>query len=258
MNRGKITIIACSLWFSFVLCLLTGCQPQQEKTLKLMSYNIRNGIGLDEVVDYQRVAAVIAKESPMVVALQEVDSVTGRSKGVDVLALLAQETQMYPTYAAAIPFDGGKYGVGILSKEKPLSVRRLALPGREEARVFLLAEFDDYLFACTHLSLTTEDRMASLPLIREVAQAADKPFFMAGDWNDDPQSSFIQDVMCDFVLLTDTTECTFPADKPDCCIDYIAGYTAKNASFGKDTSYVCQEPLASDHRPIVSVVHIKH
>lgn len=89
MNRGKITIIACSLWFSFVLCLLTGCQPQQEKTLKLMSYNIRNGIGLDEVVDYQRVAAVIAKESPMVVALQEVDSVTGRSKGVDVLSLLA-------------------------------------------------------------------------------------------------------------------------------------------------------------------------
>lgn len=257
MNRGETIIVTCGLWLSFALGLLTGCQPQQVKSLKLMSYNIRNGIGLDDSVNYQRISAVIVEEAPQVVALQEVDSVTGRSKGVDVLALLGQETQLHPTYAAAIPFDGGKYGIGILSKEKPLSVRQLALPGREEARVLLLAEFDDYLFASTHLSLTTEDRMASLSLIREVSAVANKPFFIAGDWNAEPQSPFIEDLTRDFVLLTDTADYTYPADMPNRCIDYIAGYAAKVCSFSKDTSYVSEEPLASDHRPVVSVIHIK-
>ena len=49
--------------------------------------------------------------------------------------------------------------------------------GREEARVLLLAEFDDYYIGCTHLSLTPEDQLASLDVVRKIASRLDKPFF---------------------------------------------------------------------------------
>ena len=109
--------------------------------INIMSYNIRNGIGMDEKRDLNRTAATITAENPDVVCVQEVDSVTGRSGGAYVLGDLAKATNMHPTFAAAIDFMGGKYGIGILSKEEPLSVKRIALPGREEERACVIAEF---------------------------------------------------------------------------------------------------------------------
>ena len=60
-----------------------------QNTLRMMNYNVRNGIGLDGVTNYQRIADVINKAQPDVVALQELDSVTNRSAKVDVLCRLA-------------------------------------------------------------------------------------------------------------------------------------------------------------------------
>ena len=48
---------------------------------QLMTYNVKNGAGMDGVTDYARTASVIIQEKPDVVAIQELDSVTGRSKG---------------------------------------------------------------------------------------------------------------------------------------------------------------------------------
>ena len=122
--------------------------------LNLMSYNIRNTKGMDGVRDYQRIANVIIREAPDVVAIQELDSMTTRSEQKYVLGELAERTQMHAQYVPAISFQGGKYGIGILSREKPLSIKAMSLPGREERRALMVAEFDDYFFACTPLSLT--------------------------------------------------------------------------------------------------------
>ncbi|EJX03797.1 metallophosphoesterase [gut metagenome] len=53
-------------------------------SLRLMSYNIRNGKGMDNETNLDRIVDAINRCLPDVVALQEVDSVTGRSGGVDV------------------------------------------------------------------------------------------------------------------------------------------------------------------------------
>lgn len=184
---------------------------RENNTLRIMSYNIRNGRGMDDVTDFRRTAAVINKVCPDVVAVQEIDSVTGRSGGKDVLREIAGLTLMHHMYAPAIDYDGGKYGIGMLSKEKPLGYRYLPLPGREEARALLVVEFEKYIYCCTHLSLTEEDRMLSLPVIRQVAASANKPFFIAGDMNAHPGSEFIRQLQNDFVILTDTKMPTFPA-----------------------------------------------
>mgnify|MGYP003097228418 FL=1 len=94
--------------------------------------------------------------------------------------------------------------------------------------------------------------MLSLPVIRQVAASANKPFFIAGDMNAHPGSEFIRQLQNDFVILTDTKKPTFPADRPDETIDYIAVYAKDTTAFTRISSRVWDEPAASDHRPIIT------
>ena len=87
--------------------------------LRVLSYNVRNCLGMDGKTDYDRVSSVIRSIHPKVVALQELDSVTTRSNSIDVLKVLADNCGMNYIYGASIPYRGGKYGIGILSSEKP-------------------------------------------------------------------------------------------------------------------------------------------
>ena len=122
--------------FLFLFLLgITGSRAQsvrpEQTTLRIMSYNIHNGVGLDGKRDYARIAKAILRMSPDVVALQELDSATRRSGGVDILRELSDQTLMHRVYAPAIDYQGGKYGIGLLSKEKPLNYKFVPLPGRE-------------------------------------------------------------------------------------------------------------------------------
>ncbi|MDH6357088.1 endonuclease/exonuclease/phosphatase family protein [Parabacteroides sp. PF5-9] len=252
-------------YFIFCLFTLLSVFPVNAKqgsghdsaTLRILSYNIRNGRGMDGRVDYDRVAQVIMQAEPTVVALQEVDSMTARSGQTDVLRELAERVLMYRTYGPAIDFDGGKYGVGVLSKEKPLNSYTIKLPGREEQRVLLIVEFERYILGCTHLSLTEEDRMYSLDLIRREAMGTAKPFFIAGDLNARPDSPFIQQMSEDFGLLTNPEQPTFPSPDPQNCIDYIGFYKKSATTPTLLFNQVVDEPLASDHRPILAEVRLK-
>ena len=143
--------------FLFLAALMSLSVFSQD-TLKVMTYNIRNGKGMDMVRSYERIADVILKYDPDVVAVQELDSMTQRSNQAYVLGEMAKLTRMKDYYGPAINYNGGKYGVGILSKKQPLEVSQYPLPGQSEKRTFLMAEFEDYIFCCTHLALTEEDR----------------------------------------------------------------------------------------------------
>ena len=217
-----------------------------QDTLKVMTYNVRHCAGMDLVVDYDRTAAVIALQQPDMVALQELDSMTSRSGQRYQLGELASLTDYHPVFGAAIDYDGGKYGVGILTHETPLSAKRIPLPG-EEPRVLLVVELQDYVMACTHLDLEKEARMASVPLIVEEAQLWQKPFLLAGDWNDAPDSELLQELTKHFTILSGN-DVSFPADKPTECLDYIAIFKGHAATV-LDTQ-VIEEPEASDHRPV--------
>ncbi len=222
-----------------------------------MSYNIRNGIGMDRVRDLGRVAEVINASAPEIVAIQEVDSVTGRSKGTYVMGELGALTGMVPTFAAAIDYDGGRYGIGMLSRQAPLNVKRYPLPGREEARALLVAEFDDYVFACTHLSLTHEDCLASVQILKDIASNYDKPFFIAGDFNARPDSDVIRALSDDFTILSDTSVLTFPADTPDRTLDYIMVYSRPSIAVTTESFEVLNAPMPSDHRPLLLKVDMQ-
>ena len=250
----KLSLYICLA--AFFIAGYAQAYPQTENTIRVMSYNIQNGKGMDNEVDYQRIADVITDVRPDVVALQELDSVTNRSKGVDVLARLAGLTAMYPVYGASIPYDGGQYGIGVLSKEKPLSWKRIPLPGREEARSLLMVEFAKYIFCCTHFSLNTDDRQASVSIINQTVKDYDKPVILAGDINATPSSTVLESFRENWEILSDTARFTIPSDQPARTIDYIMGYTPKGYTYSVWQTRVLNT-LASDHLPLFADVRLK-
>ena len=235
----------------FIFAVLFTFSAQAQNTLKLMSYNIKNANGMDNVCNFQRIANVINNASPDVVAIQEVDSMTNRSGQKYVLGEIAERTQMHCYFAPAIDYDGGKYGIGLLTKQVTLRLQTLPLPGREEARTLILAEFVDYIYCCTHMSLTEEDRMKSLELVKAFTSSSTKPLFLAGDMNAEPESGFIKELQKDFQILSNPKQHTFPAPDPKETIDYIATLKQNAKGFAVISAKVINEPMASDHRPIL-------
>ena len=254
---SKIILLIASLGINF--CCKTAKQTKLsgDNAITILSYNVRNCRGLDNSVNYQRVADIINKTNADIVALQELDSATSRSKGVSVLNELATLTGMIPTYRASIDFRGGKYGIGILSREKPLKIEGVALPGKEEQRSVLIVEMKNYALACSHFSLTEADRLVSAEIIDQLTLKYSKPVFLAGDLNANPRSSVIKAFSNNWQFLNDTTELTFPANKPTECIDYIMARKQTGYSFNVIKTMVGNEPLASDHLPVLVKVRIE-
>ena len=213
---------------------------------------------MDGKIDYVRQARILKKAHADVAAIQEVDSMTKRNGGTYALEEIGREAKMFSTFAPAIKFQGGKYGIGILSKKRPLSVHRIPLPGREEPRMLLVAEFKHYVVACTHLSLTDEDRMASIPLIVEEAQKWTKPFLLMGDLNDEPGTPFYREMEKNFLFMNPSYDKTFPADAPNICIDHVAmakPTTSPTATLSYYRTWVGDEQY-SDHRPLHAKIGI--
>ena len=258
-------LLVCNAGFSQKMKIRS--EKPEDHVLSMMSYNIRHGNGMDRNVDLGRIAAEIALVKADVVALQEVDKGTNRVGGVDSPAEIAELAGGYvASFASAMDYGGGQYGNAILSKKKPLSVESLTLPGKEEPRVMLVAEFEDFYFCSLHMSLNQESRIEACRKIAKYAKkkAGSKLFFIAGDFNLTPNSMEMKVLGQNFAALSAYEVKTFPSDKPDRTLDYIMVYRGgKGKNFLKKlskgrlgmVSWVQPEKMASDHRPILTLIY---
>ena len=159
---------------------------------------------------------------------------------------------MHHTFGAAIDYKGGKYGVGVLTKEKPLSYYTVPLPCSDEPRVLLLVELSNYYFCCTHFSLLEEYRAEAVDIIIKEAAKLNKPMVLAGDFNAKRSERSIQTLAEHFEIFEKIgSQNTFPAGVPNREIDYFCLYQ-DNGDVATINDYrVLPEAVASDHRPIV-------
>lgn len=256
------------LHFHLLLCLIlcivaSGAFGQrtefnpQPRLHTVLTYNVRNAFADDGKLDLDDVASTIRECGADFVALQELDSVTGRTAGLYILGELAARTGLFPSYAPAISYDGGKYGIGILSRQRPMSVRQIPLPGREEARTMLITEFRNIVFACAHLSLTEQDRYSSLGLIEAEAASYTKPFILAGDFNDTPGSSFIKEMDKTFSVQPSGEAPTYPSTNPKEHIDYISAYNPTGKALLWKKPSVLKHSKASDHCPLMNQFYLR-
>ena len=90
--------------------------PASTQTLRVMTYNIHVGVGIDKKLDLPRIAGVINAQHPDLVGLQEVDRGVARTQRIDEIAEIAKLTRMDYAFAFNLRYQGGQYGVAILSR----------------------------------------------------------------------------------------------------------------------------------------------
>ncbi len=237
---------------------------QGSRNLRVMTYNIHHANPPSKKesgeIDLDAIVRVIRKENPDLVALQEVEVNTGRSGGVDQAEEIAKKLGMKAFFGKAIDFDGGHYGVAILSRYAISDPIVIPLPEeadpKAENRVLTLASVTLpggmlIRFGSTHLDVRSEgNRNQQVKRINEITLKENKPFIIAGDFNARPESMAIAELDKVFTRSC-TTDCepTIPVDKPDRTIDFIA--FTKEAPFKVVSQKVIQERYASDHLPVV-------
>lgn len=247
--KHKILSIALCVIIAIGASARTNDTTTQIKTdtLTVMTYNVHNCKSMSGQFNIERIAQVISSQNPDIVAIQELDSMTTRHPKF-VLAEIAQLTGLTPIYLSTIDYSGGKYGIGLLTRNKPQNVSKIHLADSSEPRGIIIAEFADYAFAVTHLGLNKNDRLTQIDTIQSIARTYATPFLLAGDLNCNPDTKAFAKLSEDFKPLNDITEKTFPADNPKETIDYIM--ISRNSDVEVLDSKVIDEPEASDHRPV--------
>jgi len=255
-----------------LLVLATGCRstaPDADapKQLRVLTYNIHHGEGVDGVFDYDRLASVIAAVDPDLVALQEVDRATGRSSGIDQAAELGRLTGMHHHFAQAMPFDGGGYGEAVLSRfaiEQAWTVPLSCEPGQEPRAVAAVrvrpwgVDGPEVVFAGTHLC--HQSGATRLQQAREINAAFPEVYrraILCGDFNFTTDADAYNEIArrwTDTALLFGDPQPTIPAHNPRARIDYV--FTRPVGAWHIVEVRVLDEKVASDHAPVLVVLEV--
>ena len=253
--------------FICVVCAFLWLTPtaHAKKTIRVMTYNIHVGVGMDKKLDLQRIADVINRERPDLVGLQEVDRGVRRTEGKDEIVELAKMTSMEFAFAPNLDYQGGKYGVAILSRW-PIknTVHRMFENKRESERRGMLAieiEVDKKTinFVTTHLDYQFEDgRFFETEQLMKFLDGAKGPLIVVADLNDVPEGSAYKLMLTKFddawvTIRAKGDGFSYPADKPVKRIDHIFYRTSDRVRAKK--AWVVAT-LASDHVPVVAEVEI--
>jgi len=252
----------------FCASILAGCSQQSPPaTLRVMSYNIHHGEGLDKQLDLERIAAIIRAARPDLVALQEVDRNTARTHRVDQPARLAELTGMQVVFEKNIDLQGGEYGNAVLSRlpvvrHQNHHLPKLAPPSEQRGLLEVHVRWDQgtVIFFATHFDHRPDEgeRLASVGVLRDlIATYPANPVIVAGDLNARPSSRTIMEAatfLRDTHAADDDPGYSFPADTPSKRIDYILHNG--HAAFTRTQCFVLDEPVASDHRPILAAFEI--
>ncbi|KRF23337.1 endonuclease/exonuclease/phosphatase family protein [Phycicoccus sp. Soil803] len=230
--------------------------------LTLLSYNIHGGVGLDGVLDLERIAEVVDDSGADVVALQEVDRFRREQSAFeDQPGRLAQRLGMHLAYAANLddepPHPGApraQYGTALLSRLPLESSTNTLLPcfeGSEQRGLLestVVVDGQPLRVLGTHLQWDSEtERTRQAEAI--VAALDDRPVVLLGDLNTTPGSpayrclaARLEDA---WTLVGEGEGHTFDAEPPPRRIDYVwvgGGVRAVTAQV--------LPSVASDHRAL--------
>jgi len=237
-----------------------------KKTLRVMTYNIHVGVGMDKKLDLQRIAGVINAEHPDLVGLQEVDRGVKRTEGKDEIAELAKLTAMNYAFAHNLDYQGGQYGVAILSRYPIKQIDHRKYENRREAerRGMIRVEIEfagrTINFVTTHLDYQFEDgRVFETEQMLKFLEGVKGPLIVVGDFNDEPGGNAYKLMLTRFedawiIAKKKEQGLSYPADQPVKRIDYI--FTRRSDRLEVKRPRIVTT-LASDHLPVVADIQIR-
>jgi endonuclease/exonuclease/phosphatase family metal-dependent hydrolase len=278
------TVAGTAVFVLFCGLFLSSCVAE-DKSLKVMNYNIRVGVGgakerLPVREGLNRVKNVVEDISPDVLFTQETEKGAGRTDYVDQIDWFMTELNFqHGGFAPAIKEATWEYGVAVFSKfDSKTSVRRIKLfkPDYSEthpeypdyfSEQRVLCEFKQEIdgqlvyFYNTHLGLTADQRQKQIEEIASIIrEVSDEPVILGGDFNaeaDAPEMAPLHELMSEAFSAADVPReerKTFPGGlAPNKAIDTF--FVTDSVEI-KDVWTVRDETLASDHNPVIMEVII--
>jgi endonuclease/exonuclease/phosphatase family metal-dependent hydrolase len=271
--RGRARAL-CFLTAATLACATSRSAVRYEP-IGVLVYNIHAGKDAAGGDNLERVAAVVRSTGADIVFLQEVDRRTTRSAGVDHAAELARLTGFQMAFGKSLDYQGGEYGIAILSRWPITEHKTFDLPvdppqeragGSHEPRAALQATISapggPIAVLNTHLDASREDRWRRQEIAKLISIASDlrsraQPLLVGGDLNSTPESAVQEEARA--AGYTDAwmtcgagAGLTYPADSGVKRIDYLylsGGQTCESATV--------IETQASDHRPLLVKLRLR-
>jgi endonuclease/exonuclease/phosphatase family metal-dependent hydrolase len=238
------------------------------KHLRLMSYNVHGCLGMDSHISTERIARVIARQNPDVVALQELDVGRLRSRGIDQVVRIARNLEMEYHFHPAFRYEDEQYGNAILSRFPMALIKMGVLPKlaekqRYESRGAMWVSIDfqgtKIQIINTHLSVWPQERLLQINnlLSEEWLGHHDcyGPVILCGDFNALPGSTVYRKICqrlndSQAILAGHRPHRTWFGNYPIGQIDHIF----VTSEFQVDSIVVPRttlDRLASDHLPLI-------
>ncbi len=254
--------------FLLFLAAAATLAAQTPATLRVMSYNIHHGEGIDGRIDLERIAKVITDAKADIVGLQEVDRGVQRTQRRDLPAELAKLTGLTAHFENNFPYQGGEYGNAFLTRFPIKAAKnthyKMLRTGEQRGVLQLVLDVGGREILClnTHIDYRKDDaerllNVEELKAIVAAARAQQQPVIMTGDFNATPESRTIGQVKA---FLADTWELvgrgagfSYSTEKPEKRIDYVWISPETIAP-------VKMEVLrtdASDHLPVLAELRLK-
>ncbi len=249
-------------------------KPKNLQPLRVMSYNVHGCRGMDGLISIDRIARVILRYNPDVIALQELDAGRQRSAGVDQAERIARRLEMSFKFHPAFRYKDEQYGNAILSRYPMGLVKQEALPKLSNKKLFepraALWAVVDYQgikinIINTHLSVWAREQAVQVKALLGEAwlQHPDcqGPMILCGDMNMTPGSP-VYKVICQH--LKDSQEIleghrpsqTWFAGYPFRRIDHIFVSTDFHVT-SIQTVHTALAKSASDHLPLIVDLGLK-
>lgn len=232
---------------------MNAAPPQR---LRLMTWNIHGGVGPDRRFDLDRIAALIARHQPDILALQEVDT---RGRGVACLAPLEGLGIGHLAEARTIAVPDGHYGHVLYSRWPTRDIVRHDLSvRRREPRMAIDTHVDTpqgpLRVVAVHLGLALLERRRQTAALAQMARASSgAPTVMMGDFNDWFSFRPVRRTLAR-ALPESTYLRSFPACWPLLRLDRL--YCSRRGMLVR--SFTDTEARhASDHLPVIADIQLR-
>lgn len=272
MKKLLLLIVAAIILMSYVDFKYSSVSASLEKKLiyeenkntagvmpaiKVMTYNIHRGINKDNELNLDGIVDTIKSSGAEIIALQEVERFSVRTKFQDQIGYIADKLSMRYVYGKSVNILNGQFGNAILSKYPIEEYQVRELPSERENRTLLSAKLNvlgnRISIYNTHLGLKQSERDKQIKEIVRIT-GDDNNFILAGDFNEkvDKLGAITKKLRDCASYENNESKVTFENEGLSERIDYIF------ASKGFDIKgYDVPKSDASDHYPAVSIIKFK-
>lgn len=235
---------------------------------RIVTYNVHRCVGNDRRLDVGRVADVLARLEPDIVALQELDVGRRRTGHVDQAWAIAEELDMACHFNAALQVEEERYGDAILTALPERLVKKGPLPGYPRVKaleprgaLWIEVEVDGRPLQVinTHLGLVPREQQIQAAALAGPTWLADPtcigPKILLGDFNATASSIVYRTLTARLeparrLARQRAPSSTFPSPLPVLRIDHLF----VSGEIAVETVFAPFDPLtrvASDHLPLV-------